>query len=180
MAQTFLGEIRIIPSSLIPPGWVLCDGQRLPINQNQGLFSILGTTYGGDGRVNFAVPDLRGRVPVHAAEEITPGRRLGVESHTLTAAEMAAHTHRMMASKVPVAATAANATPAPNKVLAPGIAALQGGGTQDVNIYGNGEPDATLIPASSSGQGSDQPHENRQPFLALNYIIAIRGILPNP
>ncbi|MDB5470480.1 MAG: phage tail protein [Caulobacter sp.] len=180
MAQPFLGEIRIISWGFNPFGWALCDGQRLPINQNQALFSILGTTYGGDGRVNFALPDFRGRVPVHAGGEINVGTRVGVETHTLAPGEMAAHTHRLMASKVPVAATAANATPASNKVLAPGIAALQGGGTQDVNIYGSGEPGATLIPASSSGLGGGLPHENRQPFLALNFIIAIRGILLNP
>ncbi|MDQ0466123.1 microcystin-dependent protein [Caulobacter ginsengisoli] len=152
----------------------------MPINQNQGLFSILGTTYGGDGRVNFALPDFRSRVPVHAGGDIDLGGRYGAESHVLTPGEMAAHTHTLMASKVPVAATAANATPAPNKVLAPGIAALQGGGTQDVNIYGNGAPSATLIPASSSSLGGGQPHENRQPFLALNFIIAIRGNLIGP
>jgi microcystin-dependent protein len=180
MAQPFIGEIRIISWTFPPAGWALCDGQRLPINQYQGLFSVLGTTYGGDGRVNFALPDFRGRLPVHTGADFTPGYRFGAESHTLSAAELTAHTHTLMASKVPIAATAANATPAPNKVLAPGIAALQGGGTQDVNIYGNGTPDATLIPASSGSQGGGLPHENRQPFLALNFIIAVRGALPSP
>jgi microcystin-dependent protein len=180
MSDPFLGEIRIISWGFPPAGWALCDGRRLPINQNQWLFSILGTTYGGDGRVDFALPDFRGRVPVHAGGEITIGARVGVETHALSAAEMAAHTHTMMASKQAIAATGANATPAPNKVLAPAIAALQGGGTQNVNIYGSGAPDATLIPASSTGLGGGQPHENRQPFLALNYIIAIRGSPPRP
>ena len=180
MGQPFIGEIKVISWGFAPAGWALCHGQLLPINQNQWLFSILGTSYGGDGRVNFALPDFRGRVPVHAGGDITIGQKIGADTVALSAAEMAAHTHRLMASKVPVAATAANATPASNQVLAPGIAALQGGETQQVNIYGTGAPDATLIAASSTGQGGGQPHENRQPFLALNYIIALRGLPPQP
>lgn len=180
MSQPLIGEIRVISWVYAPVGWALCDGSLLPIRDNPWLFSILGTKYGGDGRVNFALPDFRGRVPVHAGREISIGERIGTDTHTLSAAEMAVHTHRLMASKVPVAATADNGTPGPNKVLAPGIAALQGGGTQPVNIYGLGEPNATLVSASSSSRGDGLAHENRQPFLALNYIIAIRGVPPQP
>ncbi|MDQ0463540.1 microcystin-dependent protein [Caulobacter ginsengisoli] len=179
MSQPFMGEIKIISWNFSPKGWAFCNGQFLPINQNQALFSILGTTYGGNGQTTFALPDFRGRTPIHQSNNFIEGQAGGQEFHTVTLSEMPAHNHFMMASNVAVTATAANATPAATKVLAPAIAALQGGGTQNVNIYGNGSANTALNPGSSGNQGGSQPHENRQPFLVLNFIIALQGIFPS-
>jgi microcystin-dependent protein len=163
MSTPFLGELKIISWNFAPKGWALCNGQLLPINQNQALFSILGTTYGGDGRVNFALPDLRGRVPIHRGEGFTLGQKMGEEFHTLNTSEMAQHIHFAQASP-----NNGDQAPPTNNFLAPGA-----------NLYAASGQMTTLLPATIGNVGGSQPHENRQPFLTLNIIIALQGIFPS-
>jgi microcystin-dependent protein len=179
MSTPFLAEIKIISWNYAPKGWAFCNGQFLPINQNQALFSLLGTSYGGNGQTTFALPDFRGRGPIHQGAGFTVGQAGGQEFHTVTTSEMPAHTHILSASAQPIAATAANTIPSAVKVLAPAIASLQGGGTQNVNIYGSGSPNTALAPTSTTNVGGSQPHENRQPYTVLNFIIALQGIFPS-
>jgi microcystin-dependent protein len=163
MSEPFIGEIKIFPFSFAPKGWATCNGQLLPINQNQALFSLLGTTYGGDGRVNFALPDLRGRVPFHMGGGLTIGERAGESAHTLNLSELPAHTHVPAGSS-----TDANAvSPAGN--LWAGISA--GGYLPNVNT--------SMNPASVLPVGGSQPHENMSPYLTLNFCIALVGIFPS-
>lgn len=165
MAEPFLSEIRLMSFVFAPKGWALCNGQLLPINQNQGLFSLLGTTFGGDGRVNFALPDLRGRTPLHAGSGHTLGERGGEQSHTLSVAELPQHTHTMAVSS---AATGGNANPT-GRVL--------GGGN---NAYHAPTNLTSLNPASVANAGGSQAHLNLQPFLTLSFCIALQGIFPSP
>lgn len=165
MAEPFLSEIRIMSFTFAPKGWALCNGQLLPINQNQALFSLLGTTFGGDGRVNFALPDLRGRAPIHVGSAHTLGERGGEQAHTLSVAEAPTHTHVMRASS-----TAADTnTPSSTAYLA------------SVN---NGYAAAGNLVAMASGSvtnvGGSQAHLNMQPFLTLSFCIALQGIFPSP
>lgn len=165
MAEPFLSEIRIMSFSFAPKGWALCNGQLLPINQNQALFSLLGTTYGGDGRVNFALPDLRGRAPIHMGSGHTLGERGGEQAHTLSISEIPTHTHVLNGSSsdgtAPIAATNLLARAAPiNPYLAP------------TNL-------AALNAASIANVGGSQAHLNMQPFLALTFSIALQGIFPS-
>jgi microcystin-dependent protein len=167
MTEPFLGEIRIASWSFPPKGWADCNGQLLPINQNQALFSLFGTTYGGDGRVNFALPDLRGRVPMHLGGGHTQGERAGEVAHTLSLAEIPTHQHAMQASKSGA-----------NEVVSSGnlLAVSQG------NIYLNPAQSpnlTTLHPQSVTNQGGSQPHQNLQPFLTLRFIVALQGIFPS-
>ncbi len=162
MAEPFLSEIRIMSFSFAPKGWALCNGQFLPINQNQALFALLGTTFGGDGRVNFALPDLRGRTPVHRDQGgYVQGMRLGEEVHTVTQAEMPQHAHVAFAS-----ANQANQA-------APGILAAGG------NEYRPASDLTTLHPASIANVGGSQPHENRPPFTVVSWCIALVGVFPS-
>jgi len=149
-----------------PKGWALCAGQLLPINQNQALFALLGTTFGGNGQTNFALPDLRGRTPVHTGNGITLGQTGGQESHTVTMQELPAHTH-------PVSATTniANQGDGKGNLLAKT--------TGNLTIYSLQPPDTTLNPATVSNIGGSQPHENRSPYLAMNWCIALQGIFPS-
>jgi microcystin-dependent protein len=171
MSQPFLGEIKIISWNFQPKGWAFCNGQLLPINPNQALFSILGTTYGGDGRTTFALPDFRSRVPMHQGGGFLEGQKGGEESHTVSQSEMPAHNHFVSAS------TAAGnskfiqqtAPAASQNILA----------NSGVSIYGPTSNLATLEPSSITNSGGSQPHENRQPFLVLNFIIALQGIFPS-
>lgn len=165
MAEPFLSEIRIMSFGFAPKGWALCNGQLLPINQNQALFSLLGTTYGGDGRVNFGLPDLRSRVPIHVGQEHTLGERGGQEFNTLKQSEMPAHPH--------IAQAATNQT----------NAAIPGNGWlgQALNQYqANVANLTTLTPGTVSNAGGSQAHENRMPSLVLNFCIALQGIFPSP
>ena len=147
-----------------PKGWALCNGQLLPINQNQALFSLLGTTFGGDGRVNFALPDLRGRTPIHVGSGHTLGENGGEPAHTLSIAEMPQHVHVLNATSDNAAADA------------PGSDLLASGANQ----YLNPPPNTTLVPSSVTNVGGSQAHLNMQPFLTLSFCIALQGIFPSP
>lgn len=148
-----------------PKGWALCNGQLLPINQNQALFSLLGTTFGGDGRVNFALPDLRGRTPIHVGSSHTLGERGGEQAHTLSIAELPTHTHLVNAS------TSNGNTPLPSgSVLADSPAQL----------YGPPGNLVALPSGSVTNTGGSQAHLNMQPFLTLSFCIALQGIFPSP
>src|ERR1700739_2710327 len=164
MAEPFLSEIRLMSFGFPPKGWAQCNGQLLPINQNQALFSLLGTTYGGDGRVNFGLPDLRGRVAVSAGEGLTLGERGGEEFHSLRPTEIPVHNHFLRASS-------ANATVnSPNGTL---LASSPG------NVYSNGTPNIALSSNTLTSPGGGQPHENRQPYLVIGFCIALVGIFPS-
>jgi len=162
MSTPFMAEIKFVSFNFAPKGWAMCNGQLLPINQNQALFSILGTTYGGDGRVNFALPDFRGRVPVHRGDGITEGQASGQEFHTVTMSEMPAHNHF---------ATASNLADG-NNVNTPGGSIPA---NSSVSPY-RSSVNTTLAPNSVTNFGGSQPHENRQPYLVINFIIALQGI----
>jgi microcystin-dependent protein len=176
MPTPFIGEIKIISWNFPPKGWAFCNGQLLPINQNQALFSILGTTYGGDGRTTFGLPNMQGRMPVHVGQGIVLGERGGETSHTLNISELAAHVHQLSA----IAATADTTTPGnvPSSSLMPAQGkAAQTSGTVDVSIYGTGSASGPMGPTTATG--GSQPHENMSPYLALNFVIALQGIFPS-
>jgi microcystin-dependent protein len=175
MSNPFMTEIRIMSFNFAPQGWAQCNGQLLPINQNQALFSLLGTTYGGDGRVNFGLPDLRGRAPIHMGSGHTLGERGGEQAHTLTLSELPMHVHTMQA-RAAGAGLQGGDTPAANKSVAEGIAA---GPNADVNIYGTASPNAAMGPSSITNAGGSQAHLNMQPFLTLTFCIALQGIFPS-
>jgi microcystin-dependent protein len=164
MAEPFLSEIRIMSFSFPPKGWALCNGQLLPINQNQALFSLLGTTFGGDGRVNFALPDLRGRVPIHVGAGHTLGERGGEDAHTLVSSEMPQHTHVASGSS-------ANSS----------VFGLVGNLNASVSgLYGPAQNLTTLAPSTVTNTGGSQAHLNMEPFLTLSFCIALQGIFPSP
>lgn len=168
MSEPFLAEIRIMGFNFAPRGWAFCDGQILPINQNQSLYSLLGTTYGGDGRTTFALPDLRGRVPIHVGSSngvnYREGQKGGEETHTLSAAEMPNHDHQLKASN-----DAGNQN-------SPGGHVFANAGT---NIYGDPANLVNLNVGTVLNTGGGQAHENMQPYLALNYCIALQGLFPS-
>ncbi|MCC8936380.1 hypothetical protein CI1B_20000 [Bradyrhizobium ivorense] len=173
MADPFLSEIRIMSFNFAPKGWAQCNGQLLPINQNQGLFSLLGTTFGGDGRVNFALPDLRGCVPIHVGGGNALGGRGGEQAHTISIAEMPAHMHVFQGST----ANASSVAPAGN-VLARGTTAV---GTNPINYYTNTITNLTPLNAGDlANTGGSQAHLNLQPFLTVLFCIALQGIFPSP
>ena len=163
MAEPFLSEIRIMSFEFPPKGWALCNGQLLPINQNQALFSLLGTTYGGDGRVNFALPDLRARAPIHMGSGHTLGERGGEQSHTLSIAELPTHAHVLNGSS-----TAAETNVATGAYL----------GTVN-NAYTAVANLVALSAAEVGNVGGSQAHVNMQPFLTLSFCIALQGIFPS-
>ncbi len=163
MAEPFLSEIRITSFGFAPQGWAFCNGQLLPINMNMALFALLGTTFGGDGRTEFALPDLRGRIPIHMGAGHTLGERGGETAHTLSQSEMPTHTHPFNAS------SAAGNTSVPTGILAtPRNAAYAAPGAL-----------VALAAASSASVGGSQAHNNLQPFLVLNFVIALQGIFPS-
>jgi microcystin-dependent protein len=164
MAEPFLSEIRIMSFVFAPKGWALCNGQLLPINQNQALFSLLGTTFGGDGRVNFALPDVRGRTPIHVGSGHTLGERGGEQAHTLSIAEIPTHTHVLSGANANAGTNSPNANALANST------ACYHGPTSLV----------ALNPASVTNTGGSQAHLNMQPFLTLSFCIALQGIFPSP
>jgi microcystin-dependent protein len=164
MSTPFLAEIRLFTFNFAPKGWAQCNGQLLLINQNQALFSILGTTYGGNGTTTFALPNLQGRVPCHFGTGFTLGQAGGEETHTLLTTEMPSHTHLPMASS---AAGPDQGSPTSN------LWSAQAG-----NIYA-AAPNSLMSPAAISQGGGGQPHENRPPFLVLTFCIALQGIFPS-
>lgn len=165
MAEPFLSEVRIMSFVFAPKGWALCNGQLLPINQNQGLFSLLGTTFGGDGRVNFALPDLRSRTPIHVGNGHTLGERGGEPAHTLSIAELPQHTHVLNGSS----ADANNALPGGNLLA-----------KSPQQVYGPATNLVALNPGTVTSTGGSQAHLNMQPFLTLSFCIALQGIFPSP
>jgi microcystin-dependent protein len=162
MSEPFLGEIKIISWNFPPKGWTFCNGQLMPINQNQALFSILGTTYGGDGMRTFGLPNLQGRTPFHVGNGIVLGEQGGETSHTLNISELPAHNH------VPVAANVAPSFPSASPNL----------WTTNPSLY-NSTTDSNMNPACIVATGGNQPHENMSPYLVLNFIIALQGIFPS-
>jgi microcystin-dependent protein len=164
MAEPFLSEIRIFSFNFPPKGWALCNGQLLPINQNQALFSLLGTTFGGDGRVTFALPNLQGRVPIHSGSGRTLGERAGEEVHTLSIAELPAHTHPLKGASNPATA----ATPDASTYLA-----------RQATTYHAPTGLVAMAPSAVTSVGGNQAHPNMQPFLVLSFCIALQGIFPS-
>jgi microcystin-dependent protein len=170
MSEPFLAEVRIVGFNFAPRGWAFCDGQILPINQNQSLYSLLGTTYGGDGRTTFALPDLRGRVPIHVGRSNggpvhTLGQKSGEETHTLSVSEMPQHTHEARAS-----ATDGNTVNTTGSILA---RTTQG-------IYEQGAGNLVETRAGTiTNVGGSQAHNNMQPYLAVDFCIALRGLFPS-
>ena len=163
MSEPFLGEIKIISWNFPPKGWAFCNGQLLPINQNQALFSILGTTYGGNGQTTFGLPNLQGRSPVHVGNGITLGQQAGETSHTLSISELPAHNH------VPTGSSNSPSAPGPGGNL---------WAANPNNAYA-GAPNTAMNPACITVTGGSQPHENMSPYLVLNFIIALQGIFPS-
>ena len=164
MAEPFLSEIKIMSFNFPPKGWALCNGQLLPINQNQALFALLGTTYGGNGQTTFALPNLRGRVPIHRGNGHTLGEAAGSTSVTVNIQQLPTHTHA-------VSATSADQ----NRVVDPSGRYL---GPAN-NLYGDPSALVTLAPQSVSNVGGSQPHNNMMPYLVLNFCIALQGIFPS-
>lgn len=166
MAEPFLSEIRLMSFGYAPRGWALCNGQLLPINQNQALFSLLGTTFGGDGRVNFALPDFRGRVPIHVGSGHTLGEKGGEPAHTLSISELPEHTHVANASS----STATTLIPSNSLVV----------GTGAFEIYREPSNLVAMNAATVPNVGGSQAHLNMQPFLTITFAIALQGIFPSP
>lgn len=163
MAEPFLSEIRLFSFDFPPKGWAFCNGQLLPINQNQALFSLLGTTYGGNGQTNFALPNLQGQVPIHVGNGHTLGERAGTGSVTLTIQQLPQHIHFAQAAAADGDAVAANGN--------------------YLGQFSNGYRDATnlvaMSPEAVSNVGGSQAHNNMQPYLVLNFCIALQGIFPS-
>ena len=165
MAEPFLSEIRIFSFDFPPKGWAFCNGQLLPINQNQALYALLGTTYGGNGQTDFALPNLKARVAIHEGVT-TLGNAGGEEAHTVTLNEMPQHQHFLMATPV----TGTGQIPGPTVMLA------NSGNYEQYRAASNPVP---MNAGSVTSVGGSQPHENRQPYLVLNYCIALQGIFPS-
>ena len=164
MGTPYISEVKIISWNFAPQGWAFCNGQFLPINQNQALFSLLGTTYGGNGQTTFALPDLRGRSAIHVGQGFTEGQAGGQEFHTITSSEMPAHEH------LPQAVSEAGNT------IIPGGNFLA---KSDTQVYAGPNNLTPMVASSISFVGGSQPHENRQPYLVLNFIIALQGVFPS-
>ncbi len=168
MAQPYVGEIRMFAGNFAPAGWMFCEGQLLPISENETLFQLLGTTYGGDGQSTFALPDLRGRVPLHQGNGFILAETGGVETITLTVAQIPAHSHPMLGSnRVAVDVNPEGRVPADT-------------GLAGEFSYLEDVPSQNFHPTAISSVGGSQPHENRQPYLCVDFIISLFGIFPSP
>jgi microcystin-dependent protein len=165
MSDPFLGEVKIVSFNFPPKGWAYCNGQLLPINQNQALFALFGTTYGGNGQTNFALPNLRGRVPMHMGGGFTQGEAAGQSAVTVTQAQMPAHNHFLTFSNLAGTTNAATPTVVPAKTGTNAYGPIQ-------NLVAMGSDAITSI-------GGSQPHNNQQPYLVLNLIVALQGIFPS-
>lgn len=172
MAQPYVGEIRMFAGNFAPAGWMICDGQTLPISENETLFQLIGTTYGGDGESTFNLPNLQSRIPLHMGTgpdgtTYQIGEMAGVEQVTLTTQQIPVHSHPLAASTT----AGADGSPGGN------VLATTGGG---ISLYYEGGVDTPLNAAAIAPVGGSQPHENTQPFLCINYIISLFGIFPSP
>ena len=167
MAQPYVGEIRMFAGNFAPAGWMFCEGQLLPISENETLFNLIGTTYGGDGQSTFALPDLRGRIPLHQGNGFILAETGGAEDITLTVNQIPAHFHAFLAST-----NVAQDTNPQGKVL--------GQTSGGLLTYIQDSPDANLNPQAISSIGGSQPHTNFQPYLCINFIISLFGIFPSP
>ena len=166
MAQPYVGEIRMFAGNFAPAGWMFCEGQQLPISENETLFQLIGTTYGGDGQSVFNLPDLRGRIPIHQGNGFILAETGGAEEITLTTTQMPVHNHAALGAAVTGDQTSANnALPANSVTITP---------------YLNSAPDSSFSPASISPAGGSQPHTNFQPYLCIDFIISLFGIFPSP
>ena len=176
MSTPFLSEIKIVSFNFPPKGWALCNGQFLPINQNQALFALLGTTYGGNGKTTFALPDLRGRVPLNFGANFNLGQRGGEEAHVLSPGEMPSHNHALIADAT---SSSVGSTPSPATVLGRSIGAVVPGNTPfTANLYNTASANANLAGQSIGATGGGQPHLNMMPSLALNFCIRLSGPFP--
>ena len=168
----FIGEIRMFAGNFAPAGWAFCNGQLMPIAENDALFNLIGTTYGGDGQETFALPDLQGRLPVHHGQgpgsNFVIGQQGGVEEVTLTVNQIPIHSHPLQASTT----LASDVNPANRVVAQPGTAGNY--------LYIEDQPSLTMAPTAISSVGGSQPHSNLQPFLCLNFIISLIGVFPTP
>jgi microcystin-dependent protein len=168
MAQPYVGEIRMFAGNFQPAGWLFCEGQLLPISENETLFQLIGTTYGGDGQSTFALPDLRGRLPIHQGNGFILAETGGAEEITLTVQQIPAHNHALLATTNNASGTAPqNQVPAASSEVT-------------VTPYGTDAPPTTLQASSLSPVGGSQPHTNFQPYLCVNFIISLFGIFPSP
>jgi microcystin-dependent protein len=166
MAQPYVGEIRMFAGNFAPAGWMFCEGQLLPISENETLFQLIGTTYGGDGESTFGLPDLRGRLPVHQGNGFILAESAGTEEVTLTVPQMPAHTHAAFASSN----AASSPSPTGNVV----------GKSTQIDAFINAVPGTPLSPSAISPVGGSQPHTNFQPYLCVDFIISMFGIFPSP
>lgn len=178
MSNPFLGEIRAFSFPYAPRGWAQCNGQTLPIAQNQALFSLMGTTYGGNGQTTFQLPNLQGRVALHRSASHPQGLAAGEAAHTLTVAELPQHTH-LMRGKAAAADAGAASLPVTNNSLAQAYAVQAGGAQAEIKRYSQAAPDLALSPSAISAVGGSEPHENRQPFTTLLLAVALEGIFPS-
>ncbi|MEP7011301.1 MAG: tail fiber protein [Acidobacteriota bacterium] len=166
MAQPYVGEIRMFAGNFAPAGWMFCEGQLLPISENETLFQLIGTTYGGDGQSTFALPDLRGRIPAHQGSGFILAETGGAEEITLTVNQITAHSHPLLCSN-----SVGNDPNANNNLPAESSAAT---------LYQSGAPAAAMAPQSIGSTGGSQPHTNFQPYLCVDFIISLFGIFPSP
>jgi microcystin-dependent protein len=167
MAQPYVGEIRMFAGNFAPAGWMFCEGQLLPISENETLFQLIGTTYGGDGQSTFALPDLRGRIPIHQGNGFILAETGGAEEITLTVSQIPAHSHPLLCS-----VNLAGAVDPSNEVVALTQAAT-------ITPYGSDNPKLNLLPSAVSSVGGSQPHTNFQPYLCVDFIISLFGIFPS-
>lgn len=168
MAQPYVGEIRMFAGNFAPAGWMFCEGQLLPISENETLFQLIGTTYGGDGESTFALPDLRGRIPVHMGSGFILAETGGAEEITLTVNQIPAHSHPLLANS----GLGSQPSPATNVVAQSRVA--------NVDFYIEDTPTVNMSAAAISSVGGSQPHTNFQPYLCVNFIISLFGIFPSP